>query len=447
MNISRLKAEFACVSEVLERSAAVDRTRQVPEAEFRERTERVHVALAAAGHEVGLVFSDEHYCGDVPYLGGNTNITVEQVAGVIGPAGFHIAAGLEGGYVAEQLAGRAGAAVHKVELLQLADEQYPIEAEAFEDVLCAANAGTMPRTIALLTPRQVLPASLLEYCVDLVGSANIADAQLIYQKIKYEKSDTEMELTRDAALIGDAAMEAMLRVLAPGMLETEVAAWGYFVTRELGAEELGFDIMVGANEANRTLIGKALNRPIGTGDYVHMGIGTKRDGLNACVRRSVIAVPAPAAVTPDQRFWFDLVEDAYAIGFEAYCEAAATGGPARQQEQALVDYFASRSEDVSERVGHRVDLERLKPYTGTHNAGYTECQEFYGAITLDSAEPLGRQIVTMLDVALRGIGNYWNDVQLPGFDYLVVENTLGKFDRVVETFNRLPLNVQELVAF
>jgi len=53
-------------------------------------------------------------------------------------------------------------------------------------------------------------------------------------------------------------------------------------------------------------------------------------------------------------------------------------------------------------------------------------REFYGAITLESEEPLGNRIVTMLDVALRGIGDFW--------------------DRV-ETFNTLPISVQHLVSF
>ena len=97
--------------------------------------------------------------------------------------------------------------------------------------------------------------------------------------------------------------------------------------------------------------------------------------------------------------------------------------------------------------GRPIDLERLKPYTGTHNAGYTECQEFFGAITLDSEEPLGEQIVTMLDVALRGIGDRWNDVIIPGLDYIVVEDTLGKFGRTVEDFNRqIPRNAQPMVG-
>ncbi len=93
------------------------------------------------------------------------------------------------------------------------------------------------------------------------------------------------------------------------------------------------------------------------------------------------------------------------------------------------------------------DLSKLKPYTGTHNAGYTECQEFFGAITLESYEPLESQIVTMLDVALRGIGDMWDDVVIPGFDYWVIENTLGKLGSKVVDFNeKIPLNIQGMVG-
>ncbi|TVQ35486.1 MAG: M24 family metallopeptidase [Spirochaetaceae bacterium] len=447
VDAARLRTDFGKVLSVLEQTPSVDKTLAVERQEFEARSRQVYAELAARDIDLGLVFSDEHYCGDVPYLGGNTNITVEQVCGVVGRTGFHLIAGLEGGYVAEQLAARSGATVHKAELLQLADEEYPVAAEPLEDILCTANGGQPPGRIGLLTPRQVIPASLVEYVSQLVGTENLVDAQEVYYRIKYEKSEREMELISQAACIADAVMEAMLRVIRPGVLETQVAAWGYFVARELGAEELGFDVIVGANEANRALIGKALNRPIHEGDYVNLGVGTKRDGLNACIRRSVIAAAAPAAVTEEQRFWFDLVEEGYRVGYDAYCTVARDQLPARLQEQALVDYFASRSQEVSARVGREIRLEELKPYTGTHNSGYTECQEFFGAITLDSHEPLGNRIVTMLDVALRGIGNHWNDVRLPGLDYLVVENTLGKYGTRVETLTSLPLNVQPYVSF
>ena len=238
----------------------------------------------------------------------------------------------------------------------------------------------------------------------------------------------------------------MLAVLKPGMLETEVAAWGYFIQRELGAEESGFKVMVGANEANRTLIGEALNRAIEDGDYVHLGVAPKRDGLNSCIRRSVIATDTPNNITKEQKYWFDFIEDAYKVGLNAFIKVAEENLPAKYQEQALVNFYKSKSKEVSEKIGKKINLEDLKPYTGTHNSGYTECQEFYGAITLDSEEPLGNNIVMMLDVALRGIGDKWDDVIIPNFDYIVIENTLIKRGKKVEVLTKLPLNCQKFVG-
>src|SRR5262252_10084972 len=449
MNSGRIlethRADLEKVLRILDETPAIDREYLAPREEFQTRARRVNESLQGRGHMVGLVFSDEHYAGDVPYLGGNTNVSIEQVAGVIGPNGFHIVAGLEGGYVAEQLADRAGAIVHKVELLQLADEKYPIRAERLEDVIQAA-AGKEVDHIALLTPRQVIPAGLVEHLQHLYGPKGVADAQELYFRVKYEKSEIEMRLIADACVIADAMLRAMLAVIRPGRLETEVAAWGAWVGRMLGSERDGFQIMVGANTANRTLIGPALNRCIHEGDWVHLGVAPKRDGLTACLRRSVIAVESPHKVTPEQKYWFDLVEEGYRVGEHWYREVAAKDLPARLQEKALVDFFAGHSEEISRRIDKRIDLSQQKPYTGTHNSGYTECQEFFGAITLDSHEPLGNQIVTMLDVALRGIGDRWNDVVIPGFDFCVVENTLGKYGTRVETLTKCPIHAQELVG-
>ena len=433
------------VLRILQDTPAIDREFSAPREEFQARVRRTNEALQRHGHTVGLVFSDEQYAGDVPYLGGNTNISIEQVAGVVGPTGFHIVAGLEGGYVAEQLADRAGALVHKVELLQLADEKYPIRAERLEDVIRAA-AGKDVDHIALLTPRQVIPAGLIEHLQTTYGPNGVVDAQELYFRVKYEKSEIEMRLIADACVIADAMLRAMLAVLRPGRLETEVAAWGAWVGRMLGSERDGFQIMVGANTANRTLIGPALNRRIHDGDWVHLGVAPKRDGLTACIRRSVIAVDSPKKVPAEQKYWFDLVEEGYRVGEKSYRDVAAQNLPARLQEKSLVDYFAGHSDEISRRIGKKIDLAQQKPYTGTHNSGYTECQEFFGAITRDSHDPLGNRIVTMLDVALRGIGDRWNDVVIPGFDFCVVENTLGKYGPRVETLTKVPINVQELLG-
>lgn len=437
--------EAQAVERVLRKAPSFDKDRRIARAEFQARAGKVAAALADAGLDGGLVYSDEHYAGDVPYLGGNTNITIEPVAGIVGANGFHLLAGLEGGYVAEQLAPRAGVKVHKVEMLKLADEDYPIAAERLEDVLEEACNGR-PRRIGLLTPRAVLPVSVYEWFCQHLGAENVVDAQELYYKIKYEKSDAEMACIAQASLLCDVMLEGMLAILRPGLLETQVAAWGNLIAQELGAEGQGFRVMVTSGEANRTLIGKALNRPIRQGDVVHLGVAPQVDGLTSCERVSVVALPRGEPLSAEQRYWFDFVAEAFGVGLDAYRRVAAQGLPARLQEQALVDYFASRSAEVSLRLGKPVDLTQLKPYTGTHNAGYTECQEFYGAITLASNEPLGRQIVTMLDVAIRGIGSNWDDVIIPGLDYLVVEKTLGKTGPQVEVLTKLPVDVQPLVG-
>ena len=140
------------------------------------------------------------------------------------------------------------------------------------------------------------------------------------------------------------------------------------------------------------------------------------------------------------------MDEANKVVLDAYINVAENDLPARLQEQALVDYFEARRDEVSRRIGRPIDLAMLKPYTGTHNSGYTECQEFYGAITRNSDAPLGNQIVMMLDVAARGFGSTWNDVVIPVCDYVLVEKTLGKFGRHVEVFNDLPIRLQHLVG-
>ncbi|MCL5072713.1 MAG: M24 family metallopeptidase [Actinobacteria bacterium] len=437
--------EAKIISKILSNAPEINKEKRIELEEFKDRQSKLIKSINNKGIDAAIVYSDEHYNGDVPYLAGNTNITVEPVAGVIGKNGFHLIAGLEGGYVAEQLIKRSGILRYKCETLKLADEEYPVEGEKIEDIIEEA-AGGKPAIIGLLTPREVLPLSIYEIILKYMGdSKKIIDAQELYYEIKYEKSDNEISLIREASLISDVILECMLAVIKPGMLETQVAQWGYAVGCELGIEEWGFDIMVTSNEANRTLIGKALNRKINEGDVVSLGVGPKRDGLNACQRGSVVCVKNPKSINRDQKYWFSFLEEAFKVGLDAFINISKNNLPAKIQEQALVDFFLEKQVEVQKKIGKNIDFLKLKPYTGTHNTGYTECQEFYGAITLNSEKPLGKQIAMMLDVAVKGIGNKWDEVIIPGLDFILIEKTLGKFNKEVEVMTKLPLNLQKFV--
>lgn len=445
-NINEWKKEAEIIADVLYDAPSFDKEYRIPEEEFRARWEKTWKELEKAGIDVGFVYCDEHYRGDVPYFGGNTNIHVEPVAGLVAKNGFFLLAGLEGGYCAEQLAGRSGCKVRKVEMLKLADEEYPVDAVRLEDVFEEA-CGKKPQNIGLLTPTEVMPHSFFQAFREYFGSEDaIIDARDILFKIKYIKSDNEMRMISEASKISDVMISGMLQVMKPGMYETQVAQWGYAIASELGVETQGIKIMVTSGEANRSIVGHALNRRIQEGDYVMLGVAPQRDGLTACERVSVVCAESPDKLTEDQKYWFNFVENAYRVGYDEYVRVAENNLPAYLQEQALVNYFKDHSEEVSKRMGKPIDMTKLKPYTGTHNSGYTECQEFYGAITLESKEPLGSQIVTMLDVAVRGYSSNWNDVIIPGMDYVLVEKTLGKFGNRVETLTKLPINVQHLVG-
>lgn len=440
------KKEVEIITEVLKDAPSFDKEFRIPESEFKMRQKKVMQGLEKMGLECGIVYSNEQYNGDVPYLAGNTNVTVEAVAGIIGKNGFYLLAGLEGGYVAEQLASRSGCEVYKVEMLKVADEDYPIDAVRIEDVIEMA-VGHKPNNIGLLTARAVLPLSFFEFLrTYFKGEENIVDVQEMYYRIKYEKSDLEMKLTEEACKIASVMLKGMASIIKPGMYETQVAKWGYVIAKELGAEELGIDIIVNANEANRTLIGKALNRKINEGDFVQIGALPKRDGLNSCERMSIICVKDPNQITEKQQFWFNFIEEAFSVAFDAYKKVTSENLPARIAEKAAVDYFASRSKEISKLYGKEIDMAKQKPYTTFHNSGYTEYAEFFGAITLESNEPLGNQIIAMLDMAARGIGNKWDDIIIPGFDYIVLEKTLGKFGKEVKILNDLPQNIQHLVG-
>ncbi len=47
---------------------------------------------------------------------------------------------------------------------------------------------------------------------------------------------------------------------------------------------------------------------------------------------------------------------------------------------------------------------------------------------------------------MRGIGDRWDDVVIPGLDYVLVEKAWVKYGHRVQVLNRLPINVQHLVG-
>ena len=242
---------------VIEKSPKIDSHFSIPRQEFIDRRKKVWEALKKETDiDVAFAFSDEHYSGDVPYLGGNINYSIEQVAFGLGPDPLTsgIIAGFEGVYIAGQLAARAGIMVYPTESLQLADEKYPVEGFSLKDIL-EKIAGREVKRIGLLSPRQVIPDGIVANLEEVVGKNHVIDTQVPFQAVKNLKSDNEMKLIEDAAYVTSLSLRVMLAVMEPGMDETEVAAFGDMLAKWMGCERQGFQTMVGSDTACITMIG------------------------------------------------------------------------------------------------------------------------------------------------------------------------------------------------
>jgi len=85
---SRWLEEAKIIYKILSNSPNINKKARIELEEFKERQRKVIEAIKKEGIDAAFVYSDEHYNGDVPYLAGNTNISIEPVAGIIGKNGF-----------------------------------------------------------------------------------------------------------------------------------------------------------------------------------------------------------------------------------------------------------------------------------------------------------------------------------------------------------------------
>ncbi len=443
---AKWRKQAQIVESVLSAAPSFDKEYRLPPEEFARRQKNVWAMLQREGFDCGVVYSDEHYCGDVPYLGGNNNIIVEPIAGVIGKDGFVFLAGLESGIVCEQFSKRANAKIFRTDIFK-ADygDAYPKGILHPHEAIEAACGGK-PANIALLTTRAVLPLSLYNMVSAYVGAGNVKDLSKEYYAIKYNKSELELKLCEEASLVTDVMLEGMLRVLSPGMYETQVAAWGALIAHELGVEELAYPTMVTSGRNNWTLVGKASNRVIQEGDIVHIGAGAKRDGLAGSTRMSVQCVKDESGLTAEYKKNMTFLEDAFTYSVDQFKEIVEKKLDGSEHERAMIAYYNARAGEFKGVDGKPIEnFARLKGYATMHNTGYTECQEFYGALTDDYEGKLPQKMAFMMDAGLQGFDKSWDDVVMD-WEYIVLEKTLGKLGGDVRIFNKLPLNVQYLVG-
>ena len=186
---------------------------------------------------------------------------------------------------------------------------------------------------------------------EALQGVELASTKGVVEDIRRIKEPAEIELMRRAIEIGDAAFDWVLDRLTPGATEREIALDLEIHMRREGADEIGFDPIVGSGPLSAHIHHTPSDRAFEKGDLVLLDFGAAVGGYRSDLTRTVVLGPA----TDEQRSIFDIVLEAQARGI-----AAIRGGAAgRDVDAAARDYIteAGHGDDFGHGLGHGVGLD------------------------------------------------------------------------------------------
>jgi len=110
----------------------------------------------------------------------------------------------------------------------------------------------------------------------------------LVEQLRQHKDESELELIKRAAQIADAAFQHMLKLLKPGLKETEVALELEYFMRQQGASGPAFDIIVASGKRSSLPHGVATQKSLEKGDLVVMDFGAIFEGYHSDMTRTVV---------------------------------------------------------------------------------------------------------------------------------------------------------------
>jgi Xaa-Pro aminopeptidase len=419
----------------------VSRTLEITRTEYNQRWKKVQQKMKEKDYDLAYACGSELDRSDVAWLAGVFDPIIERY-GILMPSQGKpvVLAGSEGGHVIEDCLKASGAQLALLQEFQISDEDYRFaKFERLEDV--ASRMGPFrpekPLKIAIFSSSQFIPYDHFGLLVGKFGGENVIFDVDLLRQIKYEKSEKELRIIETANTIADAAFLGMLAVLTTGMTELDVAAAGDYIMKRLGAGRTGFPTIVSSGTRGRSVLGPATNRKIKKGEWVSMGISPTFNGYHGIMRRTVKVGSVP---TKEEKSFMDALEGLYHTVMKAVLQTAQRNLPSNLIDKNGKEYL----EWTKIKTIDRRRLTPREPYTFIHNTGCSECQEGYGAVTPYSDEPLGEKVALMIDVAFMGF-DAQGKLVFP-IEYAVIEDSFWKTGKKVGVYNRMPLNVQDLVG-
>jgi len=170
------------------------------------------------------------------------------------------------------------------------DEEYPnAEIIDFATLFDELNAemGSVKRVGLAGAGR--MPADGYRQIVEGFKGVELVDITEDFVELRFIKSAWEIEQIREAFNLTDLCHRAMVRKIAPGVTEIEVAAVGEYAARRCGASGFGFTAIVGSGPRADAVVPTASSRKLQDGEMVMIGLAPQINGYTG-VMGNVLAV-------------------------------------------------------------------------------------------------------------------------------------------------------------
>jgi len=118
--------------------------------------------------------------------------------------------------------------------------------------------------------------------IQLVGVSGLVEP------IREVKDEYEIKKIGEAAAIGDAAFEHIVRHIRPGMSELDIAIEIDFFMRKHGAEKSSFDTIVASGAHSSVPHATPSDKKVTVGDFVKLDFGAVIDGYHSDMTRTVV---------------------------------------------------------------------------------------------------------------------------------------------------------------
>ncbi len=253
-----------------------------PLSEYRDRHAQLQRKIRARGLDALLVHSNEAEFANVRYL--SNYWPIFESAGVFLPATGRPL--LIIGPESETFA-RDHSVIGDIRKIlyyrESAEPNYPgIKLDSFEEIFRKANGGKGVRKLGI-AGYTAMPVTVYEAVKAALPDAKIVKADELMYEMRMIKSDAEIAMLRQAFKISEAAVEAVLNRIKPGMTELQAVGIAQEAFYNAGAEYEAHPTYVLSGINSTHAIGRPGHRVIKPGELVQLNIGARYNGYSPSI--------------------------------------------------------------------------------------------------------------------------------------------------------------------